>query len=146
MLPTSARVCSKSSAYIISGTLQTSLLPTWARAAAPPPPPAPPAPTVAREVERGSGRWATQASPPPSPTSPAPTVSQSLFLRQPRGELRYLLSTEQASIIERLQTYLSETPAQSSRFASLDRFLSIRRGEELGKKSSHLVQKETLFS
>src|SRR6266487_2788348 len=77
---------------------------------------------------------------------PAPTVSQSLFQRQPRAELRYLLSTEQASIIERLQTYLSETPAQSSRLAPLDRFLSIRRGEELGKKSSHLIQKETLCS
>ena len=101
---------------------------------------------VAHEVERRSGRWATQASPPPYPTSPAPTVSQSLFQRQPCAELRYLLSTEQASIIERLQTYLSETPAQTSRFAPLDRFLSIRRGEELGKKSSHLIQKETLFS
>ncbi len=89
-------------------------------------------------------RW--KLTPPPYPTSPAPTVSQSLFQRQPRAELRYLLSTEQASIIERLQTYLSETPAQSSRFAPLDRFLSIRRGEELGKKSSHLIQKETLFS
>jgi len=96
---------------------------------------------VAREVERRSGRWAT----PPYRTSPAPTVSQSLFQRQPRAELRYLLSTEQNSIIERLQTYLNEIPATSSRFAPLDRFLSISRGEELGGKSSNLIQQEKLF-
>ena len=71
--------------------------------------------------------------------SPASTVSQSLLLHQPCAELRYLLSNEHGSILERLQSYLTSTPA----LAPLNEFVSISRGEEFGRKSSYLIQQET---
>ena len=76
-------------------------------------------------------------------TSPASTVSQSLLLHQPCAELRYLLSNEHGSILERLQSYLASTPASSSALAPLNEFVSISRGEEFGRKSSYLMQQET---
>ena len=76
-------------------------------------------------------------------TSPASTVSQSLLLHQPCAELRYLLSNEHDSILERLQSYLASTPASSSALAPLNEFVSISRGEEFGRKSSYLMQQET---
>jgi len=66
-------------------------------------------------------------------------IPQSLFLRQPHAELRYLLSTEQDTTIERLSTYLTGASPQERRFAPLSEFLSIRRGEELGYKSPLLT-------
>ena len=66
-------------------------------------------------------------------------ISQSLCLRQPHAELRYLLSTEQGATIERLSTYLAEVSPQERRFAPLSEFLLIRRGEELGYKSPLLT-------
>lgn len=75
--------------------------------------------------------------------SPASSVSQSLFLRQPCAELRYLLSNEQGTIVERLQSYLASTPASSSALVPLNNFVSISRGEELGRKSPHLIQQES---
>lgn len=75
--------------------------------------------------------------------SPASSVSQSLFLRQPCAELRYLLSNEQGTIVERLQSYLASTPASSSALVPLNNFVSISRGEELGRKSPHLIQQAT---
>lgn len=79
-------------------------------------------------------------------TSPASTISQSLLLHQPCAELRYLLSNEQGSILERLQSYLASTPSSSSALAPLKEFVSISRGEELGRKSSYLIQQETSHS
>ena len=76
-------------------------------------------------------------------TSPASTVSQSLLLHQPCAELRFLLSNEHDSILERLQSYLASTPASSSALAPLNEFVSISRGEEFGRKSSYLIQQET---
>ena len=76
-------------------------------------------------------------------TSPASTVSQSLLLHQPCAELRYLLSNEHGSILERLQSYLASTPTSSSALAPLNEFVSISRGEEFGRKSSYLMQQET---
>ena len=76
-------------------------------------------------------------------TSPASTVSQSLLLHQPCAELRYLLSNEHGSILERLQSYLASTPVSSSALAPLNEFVSISRGEEFGRKSSYLIQQET---
>jgi len=57
--------------------------------------------------------------------------------------LRYLLSNEHGSILERLQSYLASTPASSSALAPLSEFVSISRGEEFGRKSSYLIQQET---
>ena len=67
-------------------------------------------------------------------------VQQALFSRQPRAEFRYLLSQERGTAIERLQACLDETPESGHRFAPLGEFLSISRGEELGRESPHLTQ------
>ncbi len=68
------------------------------------------------------------------------TVPQTLFLRQPRAELRYLLGSDHGSFIEQLRTYLDEDIRACAQFAPLNTFLSIRRGEEIGQLSAHLVQ------
>ncbi len=88
-------------------------------------------------------RW--KPSIPSSHSSPDPTISQTIFQRQPRSELRYLLGASQATLIERLQTCLSETPASPSHFAPLDTFVSICRGEELGRKNPSLIHQSTLY-
>ncbi len=88
-------------------------------------------------------RW--KPSIPSSHSSPNLTVSQTIFQRQPRSELRYLLGDSQATLIEHLQTCLNETPASSSHFAPLDTFVSICRGEELGRKNPHLIHQKTLY-
>ena len=66
------------------------------------------------------------------------TVLQSLFLKQPRAELRYLLGDKRGSIAEHLRSYLEEMHPPPSRLAPLSKFLSISRGEELGKESPYI--------
>jgi len=63
---------------------------------------------------------------------------QSLFLKQPRAELRYFLNDKRGSITERLRSYLEAEHSPPSRLAPLDKFLSISRGEELGKESPYI--------
>ncbi len=79
--------------------------------------------------------------------SQAKTIPQQLFLRQPSAELRYLLAEVQGTTIERLGAMnwwalcaapTAETPASHPWFAPLSKFLSIHRGEELGRDSSLL--------
>jgi hypothetical protein len=65
-------------------------------------------------------------------------VQQSLFSHQPNAEFRYLLSRERGDSLERLRICLEETPASERRFAPLGEFLTISRGEELGKESPYL--------
>lgn len=60
-------------------------------------------------------------------------VQQSLFSRQPGAEFRYLLSRERGAALEYLRTCLEETPANKRCLAPLGEFLSISRGEELGR-------------
>ncbi|TMD70192.1 MAG: hypothetical protein E6I91_00445, partial [Chloroflexi bacterium] len=52
-------------------------------------------------------------------------------------------SNEQGTTVERLQSYLASTPASSSALTPLNKFVSISRGEELGRKSPYLIQQET---
>ena len=66
------------------------------------------------------------------------TVLQSLFLKQPRAELRYLLGDKRGSIAEHLRSYLEEMHTPPSRLAPLSKFLSISRGEELGRESPYI--------
>lgn len=70
------------------------------------------------------------------------TVPQSLFQRQPGAQLRYLLSSERGALMERLRIHLEHADTNGSErcFAPLSDFLTIRRGEELGRKSELLVQ------
>ncbi len=65
-------------------------------------------------------------------------VQQSLFSRQPGAEFRYLLSQGRGVALERLRTCLEETPANKRRFATLSEFLTISRGEELGRESPYI--------
>ncbi|HEY6285112.1 MAG TPA: N-6 DNA methylase [Ktedonobacteraceae bacterium] len=67
-------------------------------------------------------------------------VKQSLFSHQPGAEFRYLLSEGRGDALERLRTCLEEPPASERRLAPLGEFLTISRGEELGKES-HYIQK-----
>jgi len=60
------------------------------------------------------------------------TALQSLFLKQPRAELRYLLDDKRGSIAEHLRSYFEEKQQPPARLAPLGDFLSISRGEELG--------------
>jgi SAM-dependent methyltransferase len=69
------------------------------------------------------------------------TVPQSLFQRQPGAELRYLLSSGRGALVERLHAHLEHANGSERRLAPLSDFLTIRRGEELGRKSSQLVQR-----
>jgi hypothetical protein len=72
--------------------------------------------------------------------TPLNIVSQSLFQRQPGAELRYLLSSEGGALIERLRTHLEHAKGSERRLAPLSDFLTICRGEELGRKSAKLVR------
>ncbi|HZU70914.1 MAG TPA: N-6 DNA methylase [Ktedonobacteraceae bacterium] len=66
------------------------------------------------------------------------TVPQSIFMEQPNAELRYLLSSKRGMAIERLRSYLAGASGERKRLASLGEFLSICRGEELGRESPWL--------
>jgi SAM-dependent methyltransferase len=70
-------------------------------------------------------------------------VQQALFSHQPGAEFRYLLNTGRGDALERLRTCLEETPAGERRLAPLDEFLTISRGEELGKESPNLQKKSS---
>ena len=69
---------------------------------------------------------------------PQRQVQQSLFSHQSGAEFRYLLSQGHGDALERLRTCLEETPASERRLALLSEFLSISRGEELGKESPYI--------
>jgi len=70
------------------------------------------------------------------------TVSQALLRSQPGAELRYLLSEVEGTLVARLHTYCHQVwqSDKPSSLASLDAFVSIRRGEEI-RKDSPLLSK-----
>lgn len=80
------------------------------------------------------GRWQANAT-----FASKHTVQQSLFSRQPGAEFRYLLSQGRGSALEQLRISLEETPERARRMAPLGEFLSISRGEELGR-DTHFIQ------
>ncbi len=65
-------------------------------------------------------------------------VSQSLLRTQMGAELRYLLGNEQDTLIMRLHTLQIRSP-ETHAFAPLESLVTLRRGEELGKKSTLLT-------
>jgi type I restriction-modification system DNA methylase subunit len=81
------------------------------------------------------GKWRRNAV----PEYQIGTVLQSLFLEQPRAELRYLLSDKRGNIAKQMLSYLEEMHPPSSRLAPLSEFLSISRGEELGKNNPYIT-------
>jgi len=88
-------------------------------------------------------RWRKDLEPvrPEQSAQPGQRVSQLLLARQPDSALRYLLSTPQGRIVERLRRSLCLTeqlvPEQKS-LVLLKELVSIKRGEELGRNSSAL--------
>jgi type I restriction-modification system DNA methylase subunit len=74
------------------------------------------------------------------PGRPGNSIPQSVFLRQPGAEFRYLLSSERGAEIERLRACLDDSSSGNKHLAPLEEFLSICRGEELGKESPWLVE------
>jgi methylase of polypeptide subunit release factors len=66
-----------------------------------------------------------------------------LIAQKTRAEFRYLLGSTHNSILNRLHTYLDEQKtAPNPHFVPLGQLLSIHRGEELGRKSQHLLPME----
>jgi SAM-dependent methyltransferase len=65
---------------------------------------------------------------------------QSLFGQQPGNEFRYLLSQGRGDASERLRNCLEDPSQGERRLAPLGEFLTISRGEELGKESPFLQQ------
>ena len=82
----------------------------------------------------------------PSSMASANTVSQALLRAQPHAALCYLLGDQQASLIQRVHAHLYQSHTQNTGeqrlFAFLKEFLTISRGEELGKKSPLLIDSE----
>lgn len=73
-------------------------------------------------------------------TQPSP-VSQCLLRSQPRAELRYLLWNKHDTLVGRLHAHMcSATGDEISHFMPLEHFVSIHRGEELGKKTTLLTR------
>jgi SAM-dependent methyltransferase len=70
---------------------------------------------------------------------PTSTIPQAQFLQQPRAELRYLLHEECNPLITRLHRAL-EGPGENSqrRLVPLGDFVTISRGEELGRASREI--------
>src|SRR5947209_1918970 len=89
-------------------------------------------PTSTHQVSWIRARWQT------SPLTHGQHVAQQLFLRQPASELRYLLSND--LVLDRLRATLDDAPEGERRFAPLSEFLSIARGEELGRESQFITQ------
>lgn len=76
-------------------------------------------------------RWAL------STTTPAlhGSIPQPMFSLQPRAELRYLLTSQQDTLLDRLWQRVAGEAHSVSSFLALGQLVTIRRGEELGKES-----------
>src|SRR5437763_2411944 len=88
-------------------------------------------PTSTHQVSWIRARWQT------SPLTHGQHVAQQLFLRQPASELRHLLSND--LVLDRLRATLDDAPEGERRFVPLSEFLSIARGEELGRESQFIT-------
>ena len=78
------------------------------------------------------------SSPQPSPsTMPLETrhVAQELLQQQPASELRYLLSSDSGALLDQLRATLEDCGNGKHRLAPLGDFVTISRGEELGRQS-----------
>ena len=83
------------------------------------------------------GKWQQEAKNMVPATGQVP---QCLLRGQPGAEFRYLLSSRRGAAIERLRACLDGMPAMPRRLAPLSEFLTISRGEELGKNSPYITE------
>jgi hypothetical protein len=81
------------------------------------------------------GRWLSTLS-----SDPQFHVQQSLFSRQPGAEFRYLISQGRGDKLEQMRACLEDISTIERRLAPLGEFLTISRGEELGKESAYLQE------
>ena len=94
------------------------------------------APRRLHQVSWVRGRWQREVD---SMVSQVNQVPQALLRRQPGAEFRYLLGSGRGAAIERLHAHMEKTPGASRRFAPLGEFLTISRGEELGKNNPYIT-------
>lgn len=92
-------------------------------------------PRPLHQVTWACARWPAQ--PPSQSSQSAQIVSQELLTRQPGAQLRYLLSSEQGQVSERLRQALAQASA-SSCLLPLEELVDIKRGEELGRENRAL--------
>lgn len=92
-------------------------------------------PAAIHHISWTRGKWKHL----PTSTPSNSTIPQAHFLQQPRAELRYLLDNESKPLIARLHRALEETGENSRRrLAPLGEFVTISRGEELGRSSKEI--------
>jgi hypothetical protein len=68
-------------------------------------------------------------------------VSQALLIQQPSSALRYLLSTEQGQIVERLRyafVRIQDLESRTDQLIPLEQLVNIKRGEEIGRDNQSL--------
>ncbi|MGH2506869.1 MAG: N-6 DNA methylase [Ktedonobacteraceae bacterium] len=95
-------------------------------------------PSAVHQIAWTRTRWRVRPVPQSiQHTQPRQTVHQALLARQPGAELRYLLSSEQGQISERLRHALDQ-PSKPRSLFPLEDLVDIKRGEELGRESGAL--------
>ena len=65
---------------------------------------------------------------------------QALLLRQPGAELRYLLSSENGALLDQLRVAVENEANSERKLAPLGEFVTISRGEELGRESAFITR------
>jgi hypothetical protein len=86
-------------------------------------------------------RWQSSLSTAHSVYSPeARQVPQSLLQKQPASELRYLLSSEGGALLDQLRASLDTPAGNVRRIAPLGDYVTISRGEELGRDSRWITR------
>jgi hypothetical protein len=83
------------------------------------------------------GRWQANAT---ATGASEHQVQQSLFSRQPAAEFRYLLNQGRGTPLEQLRICLEETSGSVGSLAPLGEYLTISRGEELGRDNPSIRQ------
>jgi SAM-dependent methyltransferase len=100
-------------------------------------------PTTTHAVAWKRGRWSASqpliAAGAPGETKETRRVEQARLLRQPAAELRYLLSGEQGDLLDQMRSGLEDSADGPRRFAPLGDFVTISRGEELGRESQFIT-------
>lgn len=100
-------------------------------------------PTPIHHIAWERARWQPSA---PLASTQAPgaveaqRIAQALLLRQPAAELRYLLSGEHGALFDRLRSDLEDAANGEGerRLVPLSDFVTISRGEELGRESQFI--------
>jgi len=100
-------------------------------------------PFVASSSHQSGQKFSTLRTPESMPAVKALEVGwapQALLLRQPAAELRYLLSSENGAPLDQLRAALEYEAKGERKLAPLGEFVTISRGEELGRESPFITR------